>query len=123
MAKKNDLTIQDRINAEVERLTNLYSVLDEDSMSCMDGLIKRSAFMRITLEDYEKDIIQGGSVEMFTQSERTEPYERERPVVKMYNTMNKNYQSIMKQLNDSLPESVGGNEGEELLNFAFKKTK
>jgi len=43
-----------------------------------------------------------GYVEMFTQSERTDPYERERPVARLYNTMNKNYQSIMKQLSDFL---------------------
>jgi len=35
---------------------------------------------------------------MFTQSEKTEPYERERPVARLYNTMNANYQKIIKQL-------------------------
>ena len=56
--------------------------------------------MRVTLEDMEQDLDQNGYVEMFTQSERTDPYERERPVARLYNTMNKNYQSIMKQLSD-----------------------
>ena len=37
---------------------------------------------------------------MFSQSEKTEPYERERPVARLYNTMNKNYQSIIKQMSD-----------------------
>ena len=60
--------------------------------------------MRVTLEDYEKDLDENGYVEMFSQSEKTEPYERERPVARLYNTMNKNYQSIMKQLSDMLPK-------------------
>lgn len=60
--------------------------------------------MRITLEDYEKDLDNKGYVEMFSQSEKTDPYERERPVARLYNTMNKNYQTIIKQLGDLLPK-------------------
>lgn len=62
--------------------------------------------MRVTLEDWENDIDKNGYVEMFTQSEKTDPYERERPVARLYNTMNKNYQSIIKQLSDLVPKEV-----------------
>jgi hypothetical protein len=60
--------------------------------------------MRVTLEDYEADLDDRGYVELFSQSPQMEPYERERPVARLYNTMNKNYQSIMKQLSDMLPK-------------------
>ena len=60
--------------------------------------------MRVTLEDWEIDIMENGYYEMFTQSEKTDPYERERPVARLYNTMNKNYQSIIKQLSDLVPK-------------------
>ena len=43
---------------------------------------------------------------MFSQSENQEPYERERPVARQYQSMNKNYQSIVKQLSDLLPKEV-----------------
>ena len=46
-----------------------------------------------------------GFVEMFRQGDQ-EPYERERPVARQYQQMNKNYQSIIKQLTDLLPKEV-----------------
>jgi hypothetical protein len=69
-----------------------------------DGLIKRAAYMLVTLEDYELDLDTRGYVEQFSQSEKLEPYEMERPVARLYNTMNKNYQSIMKQLSELIPK-------------------
>jgi flavin-dependent dehydrogenase len=88
-------------------------------MASAERLIPRAAYMRITLENYEKDIKERGSYEMFTQSEKTDPYERERPVARLYNTMNKNYQSIMKQLDDLVPKQeikVEDDGFEEFLN-------
>ena len=71
-------------------------------MIIVDGLINRAAFMRISLEDMELDIHKDGFVEMFSQSETQTPYERERPVARLYNSMNKNYQSIIKELTSHL---------------------
>jgi hypothetical protein len=93
-----------RINTEVKRLNGIYKDIDKKSKGLIEGLIKRSAYMKITLEDYEADLDNGGYVEMFSQSEHQDPYERERPVARLYNTMNKNYQSIMKQLADLMPK-------------------
>ena len=104
MAIKRELTKEKRISAEKLRLTKIYSEIPEEKKRLIDGLINRAAFMRITLEDMEKDLDENGFVEYFTQSEKTEPYERERPVARLYGTMNKNYQSIIKQLSDILPK-------------------
>ena len=104
MATKKEITKESRINAEEKRLRQIYKNIDEDNKAIIDGLIQRSSYMRITLEDWEKDIDTNGFVEMFTQSEKTAPYERERPVIRLYNTMNKNYQSIIKQLSDLVPK-------------------
>lgn len=93
-----------RISAEERRLKIIYSKTDRKNKSIIQGLIRRAAYMRVTLEDYEADLDAGGYVEKFTQSPTTEPYDRERPVARLYNAMNKNYQSIMKQLADILPE-------------------
>lgn len=112
---KKDLI--ERINKEDKRLRKIYKDLPKDQLELYEGLIKRAAFMRITLEDYEQDINENGSIEYFTQSEKTDPYERERPVARLYNTMNKNYQSIMKQLSDKIPEATA-DPAEEILKFA-----
>lgn len=106
MARKKELTKADRTISEEKRLRTIYRKIDKDNKAIIDGLIQRAAYMRITLEDYEKDLDENGYIEMFTQSEKTDPYERERPVARLYNTMNKNYQSIIKQLSDLVPKEV-----------------
>ena len=106
MATKKETTKDERIKKEVRRLNRIYKDIDKDNKAIIDGLIQRAAYMRVTLEDWEEDIIENGVTEMFTQSEKTEPYERERPVARLYNTMNGNYQKIIKQLSDLVPKEV-----------------
>ena len=104
MATKKDLSQGERIKKEEQRLKRIYKNIDKDNKAIIDGLIKRAAYMRVTLEDWEEDIIKNGCTEMFTQSVNTPPYERERPVARLYNTMNANYQKIIKQLSDLVPK-------------------
>jgi len=104
VARKKELTKADRINAEEKRLRTIYKNIDRDNKAIIEGLIQRAAYMRVTLEDWETDIMENGYIEMFTQSEKTDPYERERPVARLYNTMNANYQKIIKQLSDLVPK-------------------
>lgn len=113
------LTKEERVTNEDKRLRKIYKNLPEDALNLYDGLIHRAAYMRIALEDYEADLDANGYVEQFSQSDKLEPYERERPVARLYNTMNKNYQSIMKQLADRLPEAPAVDPSEEILQFAI----
>lgn len=106
-----------RINAEDKRIRNVFHDLPADALSLYDGLIKRAAYMRVTLEDYEADLDENGYVEKFQQSEKVDAYERERPVARLYNTMNKNYQSIVKQLKDALPDTVPESATKEIKDF------
>ena len=101
---KKELTKFERISVEDKRLRQIYKDIKKDRLATVDGLIRRAAYMRITLEDMENDLDENGFVEMFSQSEKTEPYERERPVARLYNTMNKNYQTIVKQLSELIPK-------------------
>jgi hypothetical protein len=104
VARSGELSKDKRIKKEIRRLRKIYKDIDKDNQAILEGLIQRAAYMRVTLEDWEIDIMENGYYEMFTQSEKTPPYERERPVARLYNTMNKNYQSIIKQLSDLVPK-------------------
>jgi hypothetical protein len=119
LATKKDLTKAERILKEDKRLRKIYKDIAIDRMGLIDGLISRAAYMRITLEDYEIDLDKNGYYELFTQSEKTDPYERERPAARLYNSMNKNYQNIIKQLTDLLPDEKASDASEEILRFAF----
>ena len=113
VANKTELSKDERIKKEEKRLKRIYKNIAKDNKAIIDGLIQRAAYMRVSLEDYEKDLDEKGYVELFTQSEKTEPYERERPVARLYNTMNKNYQSIIKQLADLIPKKENSNEEDD----------
>lgn len=89
-----------RIKKEQRRLSSIFKTRSEKEQAAIEALIKRAAYMRVTLEDMEADLDENGFVEMFTQSDKLEPYERERPIARLYNTMNKNFQGIMKQLTE-----------------------
>lgn len=121
MAIKKELSKDDRIKQEERRLKRIYKNIDKDKKAIIDGLIQRAAYMRVALEDWEKDIMDNGYIEMFTQSEKTDPYERERPVARLYNTMNKNYQSIIKQLTDLFPKQVAKEEDDGFDLFVQSK--
>lgn len=103
MAVKKVYTKAERITREERRLKRNYKDIQKDKSSVVEGLIRRAAFMRATLEDMELDLDERGFVEMFAQGDQ-DPYERERPVARQYQQMNKNYQSIIKQLSDLLPK-------------------
>ena len=104
MPTNKEKTKAERTRAEKNRLNRIYKDISKENKNIIEGLINRAAFMRVTLEDMEADLDENGFVEPFSQSEKLEPYERERPVARLYNTMNKNYQSIIKQLSDLLPK-------------------
>lgn len=107
-----------RIKKENQRLRERYKDLPEDSLSIVDGLIDQAAFMRIELEDMRDDILEGGRIELFTQSEKTEPYERERPVVRQHAQMVRNYQNIIKQLDEKLPKEEVSSKDDGFESFA-----
>ena len=113
MAIKKELTKAERISTEETRLRKNYKEIKRDKAAIVDGLIRRAAYMRISLEDMENDLDDKGFYELFSQSESQEPYERERPVARQYQSMNKNYQSIIKQLSDLLPKELPKSEGDD----------
>lgn len=100
MAKK---TKDSRIKAELKRLSKNYTDLTPAKKAIADGLLKRAAFMRIELEDLESDLIENGWTELFSQGKNQEPYARQRPQGQTYNSVNANYQKIIKQLDTMLP--------------------
>lgn len=99
-----DLNEDKAFNSEFKRYKRLFKEIPKEKKKAAEELIKRAVFLQIQLEKYENDIYLNGAVEEFTQSDRVEPYERERPVVRIYNQAMKNYQVVMNKLLDLLPK-------------------
>ena len=95
-----------REQKEIDRLSEIYRHLPPNQFAVAQGLIVQAARLRVSLDDLWKDIKKNGRTEMFSQSENAMSYQRERPAAKLFTMTDKNYQAIMKQLNDICPPSV-----------------
>ena len=100
MEVKTDLDVEKLIKKEKNRLNRIYKNLPEQRKNLVQGLITEAARLKISLDILWEDIQKNGDVELFSQSKDAEPYERERPAARLYNTRNKQYQQIIKQLDD-----------------------
>ncbi len=102
--------------SEIRRLTRIYKNLPPNKFAVAQGLIVQAARLRVRLNKLWEDIQENGETEMFSQSEKTEPYERERPSARLFAATDKNYQTILKQLIELTPPSSKGSKLEQLKN-------
>ncbi len=126
MPTKNVVSKESRIKKEERRLNSIYKNLDSRRKAAAAGLIQRAAHMRITLDDFAKDLDENGFTEKFSQGDQ-EPYERKRPTADLYNTMNTAYQKAIKQLTDLLPKEIdppgGTKDGDDFEDFVESKNR
>ena len=111
MATRTTSAAVDPEQAEIERLTEIYRELPPKQFALAQGLIIQAARLRVRLDKLWAELVEKGETEWFTQSEKTDPYERERPASRTFTATDKSYQSIIKQLNDMIPadkEQAGG---------------
>jgi len=111
-----------RVRKETARLKKVFADLPQQERAVCEGLIVQAARLRVLLDDAWADIAEQGDVEMFTQSAEAPPYERLRPVAQIYNTRDKNYQTIIRQLLDRLPQG-SKDAAEDILRFALGAKK
>ncbi|MBR0149461.1 MAG: hypothetical protein IJM23_09790 [Lachnospiraceae bacterium] len=97
-------TKEQRIKAEKQRLTRQYKDMPKKKKEIAQGLIARSAYLRVSLEDLEAYLDENGYVEKFKQGKEQEPYDRKRPQADLYISMSTQYVKIMGQLDSMLPK-------------------
>ena len=99
------ITTDTRIKRERERLLEIFSELDEKRRNTAVSLIENAAFMTVTLEDLRKTISENGVVSEYQNGENQFGTKKS-PEVEVYNTMIKNFTTIIKTLCDMLPSPV-----------------
>lgn len=103
--------------SEAKRLTEIYENLPPKRFAVAQGLIEQAARIRVNLDKLSADIAENGMTEMFRQSDKVEAYKKTRPEADLFIKLDKNYQSIIKQLNDMIQ-----NDEEPVEDFAsFRK--
>lgn len=102
MARKKVLTKEQKIEAEVKRLTHIFKNADSKKLDTVKGLIDECAFMRITLGELRAAIDQNGTIDEMPQGEYS--IIRESPYVKTYHTMVQRYTTASEKLLGLLPK-------------------
>lgn len=93
MAKKKELSIKD--------LKSIYERIDNGRSKLALSLLDKAEFMEDTLKKLQKKVNDDGVVTSMCQGNYE--IDRENPALRSYNTTIKNYTSVIKQLNDMLP--------------------
>ncbi|OYD06096.1 hypothetical protein [Paludifilum halophilum] len=119
MARKKELTKEDRIKKEVRRLKRIYKDLEGKKKQVADGLIQEAAFMQATLEELRRMIDEQGPVDSMPQGEYS--ILREHPAVRTYNTMIQRYTTVVKQLADLLPREEPKEKDDGFESFVMER--
>jgi len=105
---------------ELKKLEKIFKDIEPSKRQTVEKLIENAAFMAESLAELQEIIREKGFVEEYHNGANQSGVKK-CSEVEIYNTMIKNYSSIVKQLVDLLPNgAVSG--GDELLDFISGKS-
>lgn len=94
---------EEKIKKEVKRLEKIFKNIKVEKKDTVKKLIQNAAFIGCTLEELQDSINKNGTVSEY-QNGANQWGTKKSPEIEIYNTMIKNYSSIIKQLTDLLPK-------------------
>ncbi len=97
-----DLSKEARIKNEKIRLKKIFKNIDENKFNTLEGVMDKAAFMRIMLDEMEKQIIDQGWDDEYQNGE-TQKGTKASPAAQLHLSMTKNYLAAMKLLVESAP--------------------
>ena len=100
---------------ELKKLEKIFKDIEPEKAQTVEKLISNAAFMAESLDELQEKIREKGFTEEY-QNGANQYGVKKCSEVEIYNTMIKNYSSVIKQLVDLLPNGTAGG-GDELLDF------
>lgn len=88
------------ITEEKNKLERIFADLPEDKKQIIGGLVEQAAFLRISVRDLQNDINEHGYSTASPQGVK------KRPEADLHTSWIKNYQSVIKQLEDISGKNV-----------------
>lgn len=105
---------------ELNKLKKIFKEIEPGKRQTVEKLIANAAFMAESLDELQEMIREKGFVEEY-QNGANQHGIKKCSEVEIYNTMIKNYSSIIRQLVDLLPNE-SKTSGDELLDFISGKS-
>ncbi len=94
------------VEAEIKRLEEICADFSDNQKQLAAGLIENIAFQRIELCRLRDFILRNGWTELFSQSEKQEPYSRIRPEADIFTKTLSLYAKNIKTLNEMSPKPL-----------------
>jgi len=107
------------IQAETDKIRDIFEDISDDKKRIADRLIERVAFMTITLKILEDDVKSKGPTYLFEQGSQRMMVEN--PSQKSYNTMINRYTAACKELFNLLPKEIAVEQDDGFEAFIGKK--
>lgn len=115
-----ELKEDDKFSTELKKLKKIFKNIPKDKKNLVNKLIESAAFMSVELKKLELYISENGVTEEY-QNGSNQWGTKVSTEASVYNTMIKNYTSIIKQLCELLPDGLPSTkEGNALMNFVTK---
>ena len=105
---------------ELNKLKKIFKDIEPSKQKTVEKLISNAAFMAASLDELQQIIREKGFTEEY-QNGANQYGVKKCSEVEIYNTMIKNYTSVVKQLVDLLPNGAGSG-GDELIDFISGKS-
>ena len=105
---------------ELQKLKKIFKDIEPGKQKIVEKLISNAAFMAESLDELQEIINEKGFTEEY-QNGANQFGVKKCSEVEIYNTMIKNYSSVIKQLVDLLPNGAAS-AGDELLDFISGKS-
>lgn len=115
VAKKPEKTKDERIKQELRKLKSLYKGLPKNKQKLCEKLIGNAAFMAVTLEDLQAQVVKEGAVVKGKNGNGFQ-VRSEHPAQKSYNVMIGKYTAVIAKLDEMLPEEIGESKLGKFLN-------
>jgi hypothetical protein len=100
---KGELTKDQRIQQEYERMKELFAAMPENELSFCDPLLQNAAFMKVTLEDLQQAINENGVTDQY-QNGANQSGTKASADLQAYNSLAKVYNALMDKLSGKLPK-------------------
>ena len=102
MATKKDLTKEEKIKREYNRLRRIFNDLDKGKLQTVESLIRNAAFMAVSLDELQAQINEEGYTVEY-QNGANQSGTKQSDAVKTHIAMTKNHAAIIKQLCELVP--------------------
>jgi hypothetical protein len=120
MAKKKELSINERRSIEEKKLWKALDELSENKKKVVEKTVIDAAWKAVQLEDLHSVIQEEGVIEEY-QNGANQTGRKVSSNIQVYNSLDKSYQSQIKILLDALPKEVIKEQDDEFDTFVMNR--